>query len=273
MGRDACNYLGMRPGAFPPTRARSNACWSARGSAVPFSSRVGQVDYGFRLGPVAIDYDGTPTAMVRTLLKGVRQTASTMTAPVEAVRDGVNEWREEQERPSRQAPDATLLSAQPRASQQALTATARWATEAPGDEPSDSFLYNPLNPVPTAGGGLCCYANAQMGGALDQSMVEHRADVLVYRLSRCRRTSKLIGPVTVTLYASIVRARHRFTAKLVDAGRCGFARNLTDGMYSRARTRIAERAQADGCGQGLRLKIDLWAIADVFKAGRSRAAG
>ena len=31
------------------------------------------------------------------------------------------------------------------------------STEAPGHEPPDAFLYNPLDPVPTRGGGLCCY--------------------------------------------------------------------------------------------------------------------
>ena len=32
--------------------------------------------------------------------------------------------------------------------------------ETPGMEPPDRFLYDPRHPVPTRGGGLCCWAGA-----------------------------------------------------------------------------------------------------------------
>ena len=57
-------------------------------------------------------------------------------------------------------------------------------------EPPDSFLYNPLDPAPTVGGGLCCYPGALQGGAFDQQAVEHRADVLVYSTEPFPKTSK-----------------------------------------------------------------------------------
>ena len=54
------------------------------------------------------------------------------------------------------------------------------AISEPGHRAVGRFLYNPLNPVPTNGGGLCCYHNAVPGGAFDQTAIEQRDDVLVY---------------------------------------------------------------------------------------------
>ena len=50
----------------------------------------------------------------------------------------------------------------------------------PSDESPDVFLYNPANPVPTQGGPLCCNPYFVASGALDQSEIEARPDVLVY---------------------------------------------------------------------------------------------
>ena len=33
---------------------------------------------------------------------------------------------------------------------------------------SDSFTYDPMNPVPSYGGNVCCTGNAIKGGAFDQ---------------------------------------------------------------------------------------------------------
>ena len=69
------------------------------------------------------------------------------------------------------------------------------STDAPGAEPPDSFLYNPLDPVPTVGGGLCCYPGALQGGAFDQQAVEHRADVLVYSTEPLPEDLEVTGPI------------------------------------------------------------------------------
>ena len=77
----------------------------------------------------------------------------------------------------------------------------------------------------------------------------------------------MIGPVTVTLYASSSAPDTDFTAKLVDVGPCGFARNLTDGII-RARVRESRsEPKLMVAGKVYEFKIDLWATANVFKAG------
>ncbi|MFZ0659038.1 MAG: CocE/NonD family hydrolase, partial [Candidatus Binataceae bacterium] len=140
-------------------------------------------------------------------------------------------------------------------------------TDAPGNEPADSFLYNPLDPAPTAGGGLCCYPAALSGGAFDQAAVETRSDVLVYSTDPLAEDLEVIGPITLTLYASSSAPDTDFTAKLVDLGPCGLAKNLTDGIL-RARYRESQsQAKLLTPGKVAEFKIDMWSTANVFKAG------
>jgi putative CocE/NonD family hydrolase len=266
MGGTIRNYLGMRArGASANARGGQRLLVGPWHHAVPFSSLVGQVDYGFRSGPVAIDYDGTQLRWFDYWLKGADNGVE-RDAPVRLFVMGVNEWREEKEWPPPGA-EMRRYYLHSRGKANSAYGDGALATEAPGDEPPDSFLYNPLNPVPTAGGGLCCYANALMGGALDQSMVEHRADVLVYSTEPLVEDLEVIGPVTMTLFASSSAPDTDFTAKLVDAGPCGFARNLTDGII-RARVRESQsEPKLMVAGKVYEFKIDLWATANVFKAG------
>jgi predicted acyl esterase len=44
----------------------------------------------------------------------------------------------------------------------------------------DKFSYDPMNPVKSHGGNVCCQGNAVLPGSLDQQKAEERPDVLVY---------------------------------------------------------------------------------------------
>ncbi len=87
-----------------------------------------------------------------------------------------------------------------------------------------------------AGGGLCCNNVFSLGGAWDQREVERREDVLVYTSAPLEKAREVTGPIKVVLHASSSAPDTDFTAKLVDVGPCGYARNLTDGII-RARYR------------------------------------
>ena len=70
---------------------------------------------------------------------------------------GPNRWRDEKQWPlARTDWQRYYLHSRGRAN--SADGDGALATQAPGHEPSDSFLYNPLDPAPTRGGGLCCYA-------------------------------------------------------------------------------------------------------------------
>ena len=50
----------------------------------------------------------------------------------------------------------------------------------PKQSATDSFIYDPLRPVQTLGGGACCMGSVKATGAFDQSTLEMRSDILVY---------------------------------------------------------------------------------------------
>ena len=50
----------------------------------------------------------------------------------------------------------------------------------PDTAASDGYIYDPLRPVQTHGGGACCMGPVKATGAFDQSTLEMRSDILVY---------------------------------------------------------------------------------------------
>ncbi len=55
----------------------------------------------------------------------------------------------------------------------------------------DEFYYDPLNPVTSYGGGVCCTGNAVEGGSFDQREMEEREDILVYTSALLKKELKL----------------------------------------------------------------------------------
>src|SRR5260370_10464620 len=98
------------------------------------------------------------------------------------------------------------------------------SAEAPRDEASDQFRYDPKNPVPTVG-----------EGPQDQSEVERRADVLVYSTPPLKAGVELTGTIELVLFVGSSARDTDFTAKLVDVYPNGTAFNLQDGVL-RARS-------------------------------------
>jgi putative CocE/NonD family hydrolase len=94
----------------------------------------------------------------------------------------------------------------------------------------DTFVYDPRNPVPTAGGAVCCNPAIFPWGPKDQRSVEKRKDVLVYSSAPLVADTEVTGPIKLVLHAASSAMDTDFTAKLVDVFPDGSARNLTDGI-------------------------------------------
>jgi putative CocE/NonD family hydrolase len=92
----------------------------------------------------------------------------------------------------------------------------------------DSFEYDPMNPVPSYGGNVCCTGTAITGGAFDQRKNESRSDVLVYSTEPLREGIEVSGPIEVTLYVSSDAKDTDFTVKLIDVYPDGRAYNLDE---------------------------------------------
>ena len=93
-----------------------------------------------------------------------------------------------------------------------------------------------------------------------------RADVLVYTSAPLARDIEVTGPVVARLWVASDAPDTDFVARLVDVHPDGFAQNLCDGIL-RARYRNGETPQMLTPGEPVEMTIDLWATANVFKAG------
>lgn len=260
------NYIGMKTKGAGTAGRKPRLVMGPWYHTLPLASLVGQVDMGYRSSFVSIDYDGMQLDFFDYWLKGKHNGAGEE-GPVRVYVMGANEWRDEKDWPlSGTEWRRYYLHSRGRANSAA--GDGALSLETPGSEPADVFLYNPLNPVPTNGGGLCCYHNALPGGAFDQSAIERRADVLVYSTEPLAEDLEVTGPVKLTLYASSSAPDTDFTAKLVDVDECGcFARNLTDGIL-RARARESKSdPRLITPGKIYEFEIDMWSTSNLFKAG------
>jgi putative CocE/NonD family hydrolase len=130
-------------------------------------------------------------------------------------------------------------------------------------------LYDPAKPVPTVGGPLCCDSSHLAPGPRDQRPVEARDDVLIYSTPAFDHDTEVTGPVSLELYAKSSAVDTDFTAKLVDVGPDGFARDLTEGIV-RARYRdTPEKTSLLQPDHIYEFTIDLWATSNVFLKGHT----
>jgi putative CocE/NonD family hydrolase len=113
----------------------------------------------------------------------------------------------------------------------------RLAAAAPAaNEPADHYVYDPLNPVQTMGGGDCCNGGLVKPGAVDQRPVEARQDVLVYTSDPLDKPLDVSGFVNAVLQVSSSAKDTDFAVKLVDVAPDGTAWIIGDTIL-RARYR------------------------------------
>jgi putative CocE/NonD family hydrolase len=142
----------------------------------------------------------------------------------------------------------------------------RLDTLAPTDERPDFFTYDPLNPVPTIGGRLCC-GDAIPPGPFDQRPNESRADVLVFSTPPLEKDVEVTGYVKAELYAATTAPDTDFTMMLVDVAPDGYARYLTDGIVRARYRETTDRAEPITPGRVYKYDLDLWVTSNLFKTG------
>ena len=100
----------------------------------------------------------------------------------------------------------------------------------------DSFTFDPMNPVPSLGGNVCCLDDQVKTGSFDQRPIESRQDVLVYTSEPLPNDLEVTGRIDAVLYVSSDARDTDFTIKLLDVEPDGSAWNL-DETIKRARYR------------------------------------
>jgi uncharacterized protein len=258
------NYIGMRTHA-PTQWARDHqkltiGPWIHDG---PKDGKAGDVDFGTKAA-----YDETATLI--DWYDELFHDATT--APKKRVKIfvmGINEWREEDDWP---LPGTSYtryyLHSAGLANSSAGDGTL--SPNSPNRESSDTFTYDPANPVPTRGGGLCCVHDQDIqepSGAFDQSEVEKRGDVLIYTTPPFDKDFEVTGPVTSEIYVSSSAPDTDLTAKLVDVYPNGFAQNLTENIQRLRYRNSPERAESLEAGKIYKVAMEIGATSNVFRAG------
>ena len=146
-----------------------------------------------------------------------------------------------------------------------------------------TYTFDPRHPVPTVGGG----SSARLkDGAYDQREdprfppsqapwlpLRSRADVVVFQTEPLTADMTVIGPITVTLFASVTTVDADFTAKLVDVYPSstdwpgGFDLNLTDAIVRGRYRATRDHAVMLQPGRVYEFTIDPFPTANVFKKG------
>ncbi len=186
--------------------------------------------------------------------------------PVRIFVMGENKWRDEEKWPLQRARETPYYLGSSGRANTAAGDGVMAAVKAQKSS-SDTFTYDPMNPVPTVGGPLCCDSDHLAPGPRDQRSVEGRADVLVYSSAPLDQEMEVTGPVALDLFASSSATDTDFTAKLVDVGPDGFAENLTEGILRARYRQSTSKAAAIDPGKILEYKISLWSTSNVFRKG------
>lgn len=188
-------------------------------------------------------------------------------APVKIWVMGADKWRDEYEWPiARTIVTPWYLSSGGRANTD--RGDGALSPQQGAGEPADSFVYDPANPVPTRGGAA--FAVSCVPGGSDQSLIEQRDDMLVYKSDILEEDIEVTGTPFVELWITTDVVDTDFVARLVDIFPDGTTRLITDGIL-----RARYRDNPDGFtaseplepGRPYLMRIELLPTSNLFKAG------
>lgn len=181
------------------------------------------------MGDARLDYDALTYGWFDYFLKGEQNGILEKTPKVRYYTMGSNKWQTSETWPPAGAKPVTYyLSSGGRAN--TLYGDGVLTDARPAKDTPDKFVYDPMNPVPTYGGGFCCMGAGMKPGALDQRSMEARGDIMVYSTEPLKEGMEVSGPIDVTLYVSSDAKDTDFTVKLIDVLPDGTAYNLDENI-------------------------------------------
>ncbi|MCH7734498.1 MAG: CocE/NonD family hydrolase [Chloroflexi bacterium] len=266
------NFLGLRNGGgSEAARSGSRLLIGPWSHTTLGQNQTGANDYGTIASQLGLDLDELTFNWFDRWLKDADTGNARIDdggSPITIFVMGDNAWRDESEWPLARA-TRTRFYLHSDGHANSRNGDGVLSTEPPAGEPSDQFRYDPMDPVPTKGGPLCCSPTFMPSGPQDHSANEDRADVLVYSTPPLEQDVEVTGPVRLVLRAASSAVDTDFTAMLLDARPCGCAHNLCDGIL-RARYRNDPAAPMFLTpGEPALFEIDLVATSNVFKKGHS----
>jgi putative CocE/NonD family hydrolase len=179
------------------------------------------------VGDARLNYDELTWGWFDMLLKGEQNDFKAKQPRVRYYTMGSNKWQQAESfpLPNTEIKDFFLASAgkaNTRNGDGALSLTP------PSKDNPDAFTYDPMNPVGSYGGNVCCIGNAVQGGSFDQSQMELRNDILVYTSEALAEGVEITGFIESTLFVSSTGLDTDVTIKLIDVYPDGKAYNLDE---------------------------------------------
>ncbi len=134
----------------------------------------------------------------------------------------------------------------------------------PGDEPADSYVYDPGNPV-TIIENTDGWSRAD--ALPDRADLLERDDILTFETGALLNGMDISGPISVEIYASSSATDTDFTAALVDVYPDGYGLLIQEGILRASfRDKDAEPSPIEP-GEIYTFTIDLWATSYTVPAG------
>ncbi|MBX2946823.1 MAG: CocE/NonD family hydrolase [Cyclobacteriaceae bacterium] len=179
------------------------------------------------VGDARLNYDDLTWGWFDMLLKGEQNDFKKTTPRVQYYTMGSNKWQTSETWPPKNSVMTNyFLSSEGKANTR--NGDGKLVTKVPSSDKSDTFKYDPMNPVKSHGGNVCCTGNAVQGGAFDQSEMELRDDILVYTSEPLKEGVEVSGFIESTLYLSSDVKDTDVTIKLIDVHPDGKAYNLDE---------------------------------------------
>jgi uncharacterized protein len=219
------------------------------------------------VGDARLDYNALTYGWFDTFLKGEKTGLLDTLPKVRYYVMGINKWQTSDSWPPKGASPMTFyLSSNGKAN--TLNGDGMLTMAAPSKDAPDNFTYDPMHPVMSNGGNVCCQANALTGGALDQRKAEENDGILVYTTEPLKEGMEVSGPIQFTTYVSSDRKDTDITVKIIDVYPDGRAYNL-DETIQRLRYRNGYDKPVEWMQPGKVYKVALQPMttSNYFEAG------
>jgi hypothetical protein len=181
------------------------------------------------MGDARLDYEALTYGFFDRFLKGTKSERLERQPKVQYFTMGANTWQSSDTWPPRGAQTMTFyLSSGGKAN--TMNGDGALTPAPPATDQPDAFTYDPMNPVTSYGGNVCCIGNAITAGSFDQRKMETREDILVYTSQPFKDGLELTGSIEPTLYVSSDVRDTDFTVKIIDVDPEGRAWNLDESI-------------------------------------------
>ena len=181
------------------------------------------------MGDARLDYNEIVYGFFDKFLKGESNTRLDKMPKVTYFTMGSNKWQTADAWPPPGAQPMTFYLSSGGAAN-SLNGDGALVNTPPEADAPDRFTYDPMNPVLSHGGNVCCTGNAIQAGSFDQRKMESRSDILVYTSEPFKEGVEVSGPITPTLYVSSDARDTDFTVKVLDVHPDGRAYNLDESI-------------------------------------------